>query len=176
MAFLKLIPLWAWVAIALGAVIGVQTVRLNVAQNATQRAKDAHQATKVENARVLQEIAALTAKAQADVRLREVQYAQDAAYSRNQAQQEARDAKARADRTAADLRAGITKLRSQWASCSGPAANGPEAGTAGPGSDEAADLRSSDIGHLRGLGAAADTWITALQREVLNTRKACNIQ
>jgi hypothetical protein len=169
------LPFWVYGGLILLALLGAQTARLHLSENATQRAQDAHQKTKVENAAVLQQIAALTAKAQAEVRLREIQYSKDSAESRTQAIQEFRDALNIQDRTIADLRAGNLRLRKQWTCDSGPAGNGPAAGALGPADDAAADLREADSGSLVRIGANADTLVRWLQREVLATRKACAV-
>lgn len=76
-----------------------------------------------------------------------------------------RDAQAKGDRVAADLRAGNERLRSMWQGCAArPAASGVSEAAAVAGEPDAgADLRAASAGRIVGAAASADAWIIALQ-------------
>jgi uncharacterized protein YukE len=75
--------------------------------------------------------------------------------------EDVKNAKAKADRVAADLRDGIAKLQKHWRGCpSGQAAGSPQ------GIDEETRLREESAARIIGNAAEADSWITRLQEVI----------
>ena len=75
-------------------------------------------------------------------------------------EREKADALEAQDRVIADLRSGAKRVRPQWRCPTAPVSDtaaGPEIG------DGDSDLREADIGHLVGIGAAADAQVRACQ-------------
>ena len=79
---------------------------------------------------------------------------------------EIEDAKAKADRIAADLRAGNIKLRKHWRGCATP-----QAADRSSGIDEEAELRVQGAAEDVRDGAEADGWIEGLQKVVEQLQK-----
>lgn len=151
------VPLWVWAALAI--VIGVWCYgnnRYNDGQASVQGEFDAYK--KVVQEAVQRQRASNLAKEAAD-RAAFQQIAERHA-------KEIEDAKAKADRIAADLRAGNIKLRKRWSGCPAPqAAANPE------GTDEDSRLREESAGRIIGNAAEADSWIRALQDVVNQLQK-----
>lgn len=168
--FLTLPILYALLAALMVAAgfAALQTLRL---ANETS----AHLQTKVDHAKVLANLAELTARALAEVRARESQYRRDSESARRHFEQEKRDALDKKNRVIADLRSGALRLQSWWECPALPAAGDAAAGAAVPGADRSADLRNAGVGDLLRIGANADTLIRFHQLELLATRKACGV-
>lgn len=153
--------------LAASACAGIQTLRL-----ATETT--AHQKTKTKTAETLQHLAELTAQVQRDVRAREQGYARAAAKNQADWNKEQADAIAAKNVLIADLRARVARLQPWWeatgtATCPGGAA------AAGPGADEAAELRYQGAADLIGNADAADADLRWFQSTLIETRKACAI-
>lgn len=150
LTWVRKVPLWVWAALAIaGAVMFYGHLRYNAGQASVQGKFDAYK-QEVKKA-VTKQIAQSAAKE-----------AQDRAVFAQIAAQHIKDienAKAKADRIAADLRAGNIKLRKHWRGCS--TAKTP-ADTARV--DEETRLRETDAAENVRDAAEADSWITALQR------------
>lgn len=71
-----------------------------------------------------------------------------------------RDAKAKGDTVAAELRASNLRLRKQWTACLSPSG---QAASGSGGTDDAADLRQADIGRVYGIAAACTAHVSRLQ-------------
>ena len=93
-------------------------------------------------------------------KIKEAQDRQVFAEIAKQHKEDIANAKAKADRIAADLRAGNIKLRKHWEGCR--SASQGSANTSGI--DESARLREQSAGRIIGNAAQADSWITALQK------------
>ena len=157
LAWVRKVPLWVWAALAI--VIGVWCYgnnRYNDGQASVQGEFDAYK--KVVQEAVQRQRASNLAKEAAD-RAAFKQIAEQHA-------KDIKDAKAKADRIAADLRAGNIKLRKQWRGCAAPqATTNPE------GTDEDSRLREESAGRIIGNATEADSWIRALQDVVRQLQK-----
>ena len=80
--------------------------------------------------------------------------------------QDIKDAKAKSDRIAADLRAGNIKLRKHWRGCAAP-----QAADGSSGVDEEAELRVQGAAEDVRDGAWADAWIEGLQEVIRQLQK-----
>ena len=157
LTWVRKVPSWVWLALAIaGAVMFYGHLRYNAGQASVQGKFDAY---KVE----IQKAVA--------VRLAEnaAKEAEDRKVFQEIAAQHIKDienAKAKADRIAADLRAGNIKLRNHWRGCAAPqAASNPE------GADEDSRLREESAGRIIGNAAEADSWIRALQDVIRQIQK-----
>lgn len=151
------VPKQLWLVLAvIAAILFYGHLRYNAGQASVQGKFDAYK-SEVKKA-VTKQIAQNAAKE-----------AQDRAVFAQIAAQHIKDienAKAKADRIAADLRAGNIKLRKQWRGCAAPqAAANPE------GTDEDSRLREESAGRIIGNAAQADSWIRALQDVVNQLQK-----
>ncbi len=142
-------------ALLLGLIAGVQTYRLS-------GERTAHAQTKAEHAAVLQNIANLTAKAVAEARAIEQDWAARYAEADKIHQWELSYAQDTADRTVADLAAGNLRLQKQWRGCQ-TAARVPGTAPRAGQPDGAADLRGEAAGRIVRVGAQCDATIKALQ-------------
>lgn len=135
----------------------------------------AHKATKASHKTVIDGMAQLT-KAAAD-KAKAASVAAKADRKTNDKRfQEAKDEAAQAKRDLrAALRAGDVRLRDEWTCPAAGPAQGGAASTAGR-QDAAAKLRQAGAADLIAAGDEADRWITWLQSELTNTRKACGVQ
>lgn len=145
----------AIIALLLGLFAGVQTYRL-----ANERT--AHAETKAANAAVLQDIANLTAKAVAEARAIERDWAAQFAEADKIHQWELSYAQTTADRVVDDLTAGNLRLQKQWRGCEATSRVSREATSAGE-PDDSADLRGEAAGRIVRVGAQCDATIKALQ-------------
>lgn len=149
LAFLKRVPRQVWIGLAIVAAIWFYGhLRYNAGQASVQGKFDAY---KQEVKKAVTKQIAQNAEKEAQDR---AVFAQIAA----QHIEDIENAKAKADRIAADLRAGNIKLRNHWRSC--PA---PQAAASPQGIDESARLREESAGRIIGNAAEADIWIRALQ-------------
>jgi len=115
------------------------------------------------NAQSAQHIAELAEQASEQARAAEQAQAAGIAAIDSQHEQDIHDAKANADRTIANLRAGTLRLRSEW-SCTPARATEVSRAASGAGVPDAnAELRAEGAGHLIGDADEADAEIKALQ-------------
>lgn len=166
-AVLRLIGGWraaAFLALAIGVGVlcGIQTVRLNATQTSYDGYKD----------RV---IAATAKAAKAAATARDASHiAREAYYWKSgeaeNAYQAGRDSAIQAQAVlVSDLRSGIVRLRNEWRGC-GVREGGPATGTT-QGPDEEADLRAEGAGNLVRAAADADNQVIWLQAELTATRE-----
>lgn len=152
---LKAVPWRFWALLAfLAAVIGAQLYLRHkwvnegraqvLAEQAGERAKAAEDA--------LRQAQANQAKAE--------QMAQDFVDLAAGFLKDKRDAKAKGDTVAAELRASNLRLRKQWTACLSPSG---QAASGSGGTDDAADLRQADIGRVYGIAAACTAHVSRLQ-------------
>ena len=156
-SLIKLVPRQVWLVLAvIAAILFYGHLRYNAGQASVQGKFDAYK-TEVQKAVAIR-LAENAAKEAEDRKVfQEIakQHAEDV-----------KNAKAKADRIAADLRAGNIKLRKQWRGCAAPqAAANPE------GTDEDSRLREESAGRIIGNAAEADSWIRALQDVVRQLQK-----
>jgi hypothetical protein len=111
-------------------------------------------------------VIAATAKAAESARRAEKSQREAFAAIAEKHEKDKADAKRKADKLAADLRAGRERLRNHWTCPAG------EAGAAGgaAGADEAARLREESASRIIGSAAEADAWIKRLQ-EILEAER-----
>jgi hypothetical protein len=149
--FLKGVPVWVWVAIALlGAGLLYGSSRYDAGLDKGRAELAAHlEADKVATAKFNAETAKKDA-AQAEA-LRQVgfQYERDKAHALDQK-----------DAVIASLRSGALVLRKQWRCPKAPVSDAPSG--AGSGNEEA-ELRFADIGNLVRIGHEADAQVRACQ-------------
>lgn len=135
----------------------------------------AHKATKAQHKAVIDDLAAKT-RAAAD---KAKAASKQAALDRRAADTRYKEATDEANRAKRDLRnhlrAGTVRLQDHWACRVPGAAEGGAPGNA-RGQDAGADLRAAGAADLVAAGDEADRWITWLQSELTNTRKACGVQ
>lgn len=156
--FLKGIPLWVWVALALlGAGLWYGSSRYDAGLDKGRTELAAHlEADKVATAKFNAETAKKDA-AQAEA-LRQVgfQYERDKAHALDQK-----------DAVIADLRSGALVLRKQWRCPKAPVSDAPS-GAGSP--DVEAELRNTDAGRLVGIAAQCDAQIKGLQAVIVSDR------
>ena len=149
-SLIKLVPRQVWLVLAvIAAILFYGHLRYNAGQASVQGKFDAYK-TEVQKAVAIR-LAENAAKEAEDRKV----FAEIA----KQHVEDIENARLKAERVAADLRAGNIKLRKHWRGCPAPqAAANPE------GTDEDSRLREESAGRIIGNAAEADGWITALQR------------
>lgn len=158
-AFLKGIPLWVWLGLALlagGLYYG--HVRFEAGQADVQAKFDQHlEADKV-----------ATAKFNAETKAKEAAQAEKLAQVGFQYERDKAHALDQKDRVIADLRSGAVSLRPQWR-C--PASPMPDTPGSTQAVDDAADLREADAGSLVSIAAACDAHVRGLQAILTKERE-----
>ena len=154
---LKLIPKQVWLVLAvIAAILFYGHLRYNAGQASVQGKFDAYK-TEIQKAVAIR-LAENAAKEAEDRKV----FAEIA----KQHVEDIENARLKAERVAADLRAGNIKLRNHWRSCTAAqAAANPE------GTDEDPRLREESAGRIIGNAAEADSWIRALQDVVRQLQK-----
>lgn len=132
----------------------------------------AHKATKQGHAAVLTDLAAKTKATAEAVKAAGKQYRTDRAANDLNHKQELANAKSNHAAVVRDLRNGDLQLHDHW---TGYQPIVPQGGAFAPagGQDGYAELRYASAAEDVQAGDEADAWIGWLQRELINTRKAC---
>lgn len=147
--------IWRTAALALVAIIGVQTWWLHSAQ-----VEYAELNVTLERERA----DAAAALAESEAKARKQEQAQAKAFSEiaNDYERQLQDTRDSADRVAADLRSGAERLHRRWLACSAAASVSDPTGS--PGTvDEGADDRADSAARIIAAAAACDAQVRGLQ-------------
>lgn len=156
-ALFRLVPSWVWTAILLAAMavyfgIAIYGKGINYGRADVQADWDAS----VERGK------AELAKIEREYRAQEHRHAADMARIGREHQEALSDAKANADRTAADLLAGTIRLQKQWRGC--PASGVPGVGPGAIGADEDSGLQAASVGRIDRAVSECEAHVVSLQQ------------